>query len=118
VRVLENNEVAALKKSFREQSLVFGLCMLIFSLLLGIEYVVANNIILDITKIFPDCPSIIAGAVTPLYIQFVNIGINQNFLKIVASLFDEEFYLIPFQILAVVRINKILYNNLFLFFFY
>jgi hypothetical protein len=106
VRILENNEVAILKKNYREQSLVFALCMLIFSFLLGIEYVIANNIILDIMKIFPDTPSVIAGIVTPLYIQFVNIGINQNFLKIVASLFDDEFYLIPFQILAVVNIIK------------
>lgn len=78
--------------------------MLIFSLLLGLEYVIANNIILDIIKIFPDCPPFIAGVVTPIYVQFINIGINQNFLKVVTTLFDDEFYLIPFQILAVVRL--------------
>lgn len=117
MKLLENNEVATLKKNYRETSLVFALCMIIFSLLLGIEYVIANNIILDIIKIFPDTPDVIAGIVPIVYIQFVNIGINQNFLKVVATLFDDEFYLIPFQILSVVRKLKIFFF-IFLNFFY
>jgi len=107
VQLLDDKQLYELKLNTDNQKSAYLLLMLIFSLVLSIEYVVANNIILNIDKIFPEIPAFISTILEIVLVQVFGLFLNPLFYRIVQSYFTDEFYITPFKILGVVNNNNI-----------
>ena len=83
-----------------------------FNILMGMEYLINEYIFNNLPKLIPNIDPLFVTIMQIVCLQFFTFLLNDQISDYLKTFFMDEFFSLPFQLLAIVRLNINLFLNL------